>query len=167
MIDAVSVGPLVTGQPVSSAVPSLTGTVGVGQTLTASSGTWNPAATSYAYQWQRSRNDGVTWSNIGGATASTYTRAVADQNAVVRALVTATNAFAKAIAKSAATGPVKSSPAVKTSPPVKTRPPAKTRHRRQARRLGRGAPQRNRRGHGSRRCGTCRQRRSAGRNYHR
>ena len=38
-----------------------------GPDLTASTGTWNPAPSSYAYQWQRSTDGGNTWTNIAGA----------------------------------------------------------------------------------------------------
>ncbi|MFF1646190.1 hypothetical protein [Streptomyces sp. NPDC058240] len=47
--------------------PKITGTVKVGARLTATSGSWTPAATSYNYQWKA---DGQA---IKGATASAYT----------------------------------------------------------------------------------------------
>jgi type II secretory pathway pseudopilin PulG len=62
-----------------------------GETLTASPGTWSGSgSTTYAYQWQSSP-DGSTWSNIGGATATTYlipSGRIGDQ---LRVRVTATN----------------------------------------------------------------------------
>ncbi|MEU2230148.1 hypothetical protein [Streptomyces vietnamensis] len=51
----------------STALPSITGTAVVGGKVTATTGSWTPAAESYAYQW---RANGVA---IAGATASTYT----------------------------------------------------------------------------------------------
>ncbi|WUX49007.1 hypothetical protein OG769_20635 [Streptomyces sp. NBC_01435] len=50
-----------------SAPPTITGTARVGDRLTVSPGTWTPAPTSYAYQWNA---DGKP---VTGATASTYT----------------------------------------------------------------------------------------------
>ncbi|MDV9189794.1 hypothetical protein R6L23_16485 [Streptomyces sp. SR27] len=51
----------------STAVPTVTGTAVIGGKVTASAGSWSPAADAYAYQW---RVDGVA---VAGATASTYT----------------------------------------------------------------------------------------------
>nr|WP_257910014.1 hypothetical protein [Janibacter limosus] len=52
--------------------PTITGTRGVGKTLTATKGTWSPTPTSYTYRWKR---NGVS---ITGATKSTYTPTSAD-----------------------------------------------------------------------------------------
>ena len=49
-----------------STAPAITGTVKVGATVRATTGKWNPAATSYAYQWSA---NGVA---IRGATGSAY-----------------------------------------------------------------------------------------------
>ncbi|MER5964402.1 hypothetical protein [Streptomyces sp. NPDC002057] len=49
------------------AVPTVTGTAVVGGKVTATAGTWTPAADAYTYQW---RSGGVA---IAGATAATYT----------------------------------------------------------------------------------------------
>ena len=54
--------------PSNTAVPTVSGTAQVGQTLTAHNGTWSGTAPiTYTYQWQR---EGA---NIAGATGSTYT----------------------------------------------------------------------------------------------
>jgi hypothetical protein len=64
--------------------PTISGTAKVGSTLKVSSkGTWKPTTSSYAYQWLRG---GV---EIPGATASTYTLAPADANALIQAKVKA------------------------------------------------------------------------------
>ena len=52
--------------PANSAVPTISGTAQVGQTLTATTGTWTHNPTSFTYQWNRAGTP------IGGATASTY-----------------------------------------------------------------------------------------------
>jgi hypothetical protein len=62
--------------------PTITGTVRVGQTLTAVPGTWSPVAATLTYQWKR---DG---SNISGATTATYLLTGADQGAAISVAVT-------------------------------------------------------------------------------
>ena len=53
-----------------SVLPVVTGNLLSGQTLTTTTGTWSTTGT-ITYQWQSS-TDGSAWSNIGGATSSTY-----------------------------------------------------------------------------------------------
>ena len=98
------------GAPASTAAPSVTGTLREGQALTVSTGSWNPSATSYAYQWQRSTTTGGPWTAITGATSSTYVPGSADVNAYLRVLVTATNANGQASATSAQAGPINGEP---------------------------------------------------------
>jgi len=57
---------------VNSAVPTITGSPVIGQTLTATDGTWTPTPATVSYQWKL---DGAA---IEGATHSTYTVALAD-----------------------------------------------------------------------------------------
>src|SRR5207253_2602067 len=52
--DAVAVGPVIAATPANTTAPAITGSVVGGRTLITTSGTWYPAGTSYAYQWQRS-----------------------------------------------------------------------------------------------------------------
>jgi uncharacterized protein YraI len=54
-------------EPVSSSVPSISGTPKVGAVLTASPGAWGPAGVALAYQWK------ANGASIQGANASTYT----------------------------------------------------------------------------------------------
>jgi hypothetical protein len=103
--DSNAVGPI-SGAPQQTTAPTVTGTAQVGQTLTASTGTWSPAGTSYAYQWQRSPDSGATWTNISAATASTYVAQATDAGAQLRVQVTAGNAVGTATAASAATSAV-------------------------------------------------------------
>ena len=110
-------GPVLSGAPVIASAPLITGAAARGTTLTAATGTWNPAPSSYAYQWQHSTNAGVTWSNITGATGASYTPVAADESTELRVVVTGTNPYGAASAPSAATGAVKVSSPVNTAPP--------------------------------------------------
>jgi hypothetical protein len=85
-----AVGPVHSNPPVNTTAPLLAGTTQRTYTLTATQGSWNGPGNSYYYQWQRSP-DGVTWTNIAGATASTYALAVGDEGDDVHVLVTASN----------------------------------------------------------------------------
>lgn len=99
--------------PVNTALPVITGTPTIGQALSVSNGTWESVTTpSYAYQWQR---DGVA---ISGATSNSYTLVVADYNAVIRCVVSATNSAGSAGAASAATASVAEGAPVNTALPV-------------------------------------------------
>jgi len=70
---------------VNTALPTITGTAQVGQTLTASTGTWTNSPTSYAYQWNSNG------SPIGGATNSTYVFQTSDLSGYITVTVTAMN----------------------------------------------------------------------------
>ncbi len=72
-------------KPVNTALPTISGIVQVGQTLSASTGTWSNSPASWAYQWQ---NEG---SAISGATAATYTLTSGDIGGLITVVVTATN----------------------------------------------------------------------------
>jgi hypothetical protein len=76
--------------PQATAIPAITGTKTVGQTLTSSSGTWPSTSGGYVYQWQKSSDNGVTWTNIAGATASTYVLVAADAGYQIRSQVSLT-----------------------------------------------------------------------------
>src|SRR4051812_2204031 len=90
--------------PTSSAAPTITGTPQVGQTLTASTGTWNSDTTpTYTYQWQRCDTAGNACAAITGATAQTYTVTAGDENKTLRVVVTATNPTGSGSATSAQT----------------------------------------------------------------
>ena len=76
--------------PQATAIPAITGTKTVGQTLTSSPGTWPGTSDSYVYQWQKSSDGGATWTNIAGATASTYVLVTADAGYQIRSQVSLT-----------------------------------------------------------------------------
>ncbi len=71
---------------VNTAAPAITGIAQVGQTLTASPGTWTGSPTALAYQWLRGSTA------ISGATGSTYVPVFADVGTTLRAQVTASKA---------------------------------------------------------------------------
>lgn len=77
--------------PYNTAVPTISGTVQVGATQTVTTGTWSNSPTAYAYQWQSS-SDGIAWTNIAGATSSTYAPTFSVANLQVRVSVSAGNA---------------------------------------------------------------------------
>ncbi len=79
------------------------------ETLSAFTGNWSNAPTSYAYQWQDCATDGTPCTPIAGATSATYTLTGAggDVGHTIRVEVTATNAAgASTAATSDATGVV-------------------------------------------------------------
>jgi hypothetical protein len=89
--------------PQATVVPAISGTSTVGQTLTSSAGTWPSTVSGYAYQWQKSSDNGVTWANISGASASTYVLVAADAGYVVRSQVSLTTDTGTSAAYSLAT----------------------------------------------------------------
>jgi hypothetical protein len=102
--------------PVDTTAPVLTGSPQRTQTLTATQGVWSGISNTYAIQWQRSF-DGSTWSDIAGATGTTYTLGLADEGALMRVLVTASNADAVISAPSQPTATVQAAPPVNTAVP--------------------------------------------------
>jgi hypothetical protein len=96
--------------PTNSAVPTISGTVKAGQTLTASAGTWKSSASvSYAYQWRRCDGSGNNCSTIGGATSNRYELTSADVGHTIRVVVTARNVDGASSATSIQTAAVASS----------------------------------------------------------
>jgi len=93
--------------PSNSAVPTISGTAEVGQTQTATKGTWTNEPTGYTYQWQRCNSSGTECVNISGALASSYTLVEADFQHKLVVKVTADNAGGTSSAVSTATAKVK------------------------------------------------------------
>ncbi len=96
--------------PINTMAPVMTGTVRVGETLSASTGTWTypPAdATGYAYAWESSA-DGSTWeAALGeGADSAEYDVDLSDDGKYLRVRVTATNDGGATAAYSTSLGPV-------------------------------------------------------------
>jgi large repetitive protein len=93
--------------PSNSVLPAVTGTAQVGQLLTAGNGTWSGTPTGYTYQWQTSANGTSGWTNLAGATSSTYTVLVGDLGSYLRVQVNASNGTGSGTAvNSAATAQV-------------------------------------------------------------
>ena len=110
--------------PASTALPTISGTAEVGQTLTSSTGSWSGSPSAYAYQWRRCDSVGANCALITGATARQYALASADLGKTMRVTVTASNAAGAASATSNATAAVRA-PAP-TSPPANTTLPVVT-----------------------------------------
>lgn len=105
--------------PVNTGLPSVSGTVANGQTLTADHGTWSNAPTGYTYQWQRDTGSG--FADIATASQDTYLLTSADVDATVRVLVAAVNGDgAGTAAESTATATVAAAPVPENTgaPPV-------------------------------------------------
>jgi hypothetical protein len=100
---------VVTGSPANTVAPTITGTTGIGDTLTEHDGTWSGYPTpTFTYQWTRCDSAGENCTAIAGATASTHVIVAGDAGYRLRVTVTATNASGSASADSATadvTGP--------------------------------------------------------------
>jgi hypothetical protein len=96
--------------PANTALPQVSGTAQVGQSLTATTGTWSGSPTSYSYQWEVSSDGGTSWAAVPGATAATLAETSAVQDDLARVAVTATNGAGSATATSAAVGPIAAAP---------------------------------------------------------
>jgi hypothetical protein len=102
--------------PINVSPPGVGGLAGVGQTLTASPGTWKNKPTRFVYQWQRCDMTGANCASISGATAQAYNGSTADVGSTLRVALTARNSIGAATAISRATAVV---PAA--GPPVNRR----------------------------------------------
>jgi hypothetical protein len=79
------------GAPVVATGPVVEGVVGPGAMLTATTGTWIGAPTSFAYQWRRCSPQTSACVDVVGATSETYTLTPVDSGSLMRVLVVATN----------------------------------------------------------------------------
>jgi hypothetical protein len=108
-----------TSPPANSALPTISGTVVVGQTLSSTTGSWTNLPTSYAYQWLQCSSTGGSCVSISSATASTYTLQRADLGKTIRVSVVASNdAGASPAATSAQTAKVAGIAPQNTAPPT-------------------------------------------------
>jgi len=94
--------------------PKISGTAVEGNTLTATSGSWNGSTPiTYHYQWKRCNAQGNGCANISGATQSSYLLRHSDVGDTVRVRVTAKNSDGSAADSSNPSAVVKA----KTAPP--------------------------------------------------
>src|SRR4051794_35738516 len=105
--------------PANTSPPTISGTERVGETLTATSGSWDNSPTSFSYHWQRCNSSGGSCGNISGATNQTYVLQKGDQGHRMRVSVTARNSDGSANATSSATGVI-----AKGNAPQNTAPPS-------------------------------------------
>ena len=90
--------------PANTSAPKVSGGAQVGQTLTASNGSWTGSPTpTFTQQWERCNSAGASCSTIVGATGAGYTVGAEDIGHTLRVSVKATNSSGSASAASAAT----------------------------------------------------------------
>ena len=94
--------------PTNTGSPVVTGRNRIGATLATTDGSWigDNSGTS-RYKWQSSP-DGTTWTDISGATSSTYTTVAGDAGNVIRSVVTRTTSAGSTSANSGATAKIAS-----------------------------------------------------------
>ena len=97
--------------PTNTALPTITGTPRVGETLTAQNGTWANNPTAFQYQWQRCGGGGGGCTNVPGAIEKTYLLTGADTGRTMRVRVLAVNADGANAARSNPTAVVTTSAA--------------------------------------------------------
>ena len=99
-------------RPANTALPTISGTLTEGQTLTAGPGTWTGTQPiTFTYRWRRCDTAGLKCGNIGGGTQTTYTLKKADVGMTIRIQVTARNSDGSTVATSAQTAVVQAAPA--------------------------------------------------------
>jgi hypothetical protein len=80
------------GAPESTSPPAISGTAQPGQTLNASTGTWDNSPSSFSYQWLRCDGSGANCQPLSAPTGDSYLIATSDIGSSFRVVVTATNA---------------------------------------------------------------------------
>src|SRR5680860_995413 len=74
-----------------TAIAAISGTTQSGSVLTA--GALTPSGATVAYQWQSATTSGGSYTNIAGATASTYTLVAGDWSKYIKVVATATGSY--------------------------------------------------------------------------
>ena len=93
--------------PINTAPPTISGTLAVGSTLTASPGTWLDAVgATHTFQWQRCDNNGDDCGDVDLATGTTYVLTAADACATLQVAESVTNVSGGGTAISDVTGQV-------------------------------------------------------------
>lgn len=118
LVSALAFGAAAAAAPTQQAAPAVTGSVVVGEVLSAATGTWAAVgALAFSYDWQRCTDpaDEGTCSSVGAASAASYTVASADLGNAVRVVVTATDDADPGNPVSAASAPTAAVRGVSTS----------------------------------------------------
>ena len=98
---------VVANAPINSSPPQVAGSVGIGNTLTTSTGIWAGTGTiEYSYRWERCTPACGSCNALAGSTSTSYTITGADSAAALRSVVTGRIGIADAVATSACTAPV-------------------------------------------------------------
>ncbi|HEV2246777.1 MAG TPA: putative Ig domain-containing protein [Terriglobia bacterium] len=107
----------VANPPQNTALPTISGTLVPGQTISTSNGSWaaNAPPTGFSYQWEHCDSNGLNCAFISGAASSSYPLTGADTNFTMRSAVTASNFGGSTAAVSAQTGVVPPPPLVITT----------------------------------------------------
>ena len=92
--------------PKNTVAPTISGTPQVGQTLTATPGTWTGSPSTFTYRWQRCDPTGANCADLPAATGQTYVLTDPDVGSTIRVVVSAQNALGTATATSAPTAVV-------------------------------------------------------------
>ena len=108
--------------PPNTQPPAISGQAVVGQTLTASQGTWTGTGLTFTYQWRRCDTAGAQCADISGATATTYTVVAADSGKTIRVEVTAKSTTGETTVPSAQTAVVTTAASPATGCPTGTGP---------------------------------------------
>ena len=95
--------PAVSGAPASTAAPSINGDAIVGESLSATQGTWSGSPTDFSYQWLRCDFNGADCFAVPGAHGNSYGVRFADVYFTLRVEVRARNANGVATSRSGAT----------------------------------------------------------------
>lgn len=104
--------------PANTAPPAISGSPTVGQSLSASTGSWSgDTPMSFSFRWERCDSGGGGCAAISGATGQTYRLGSADSGRTLRVEVTATNGAGTGTQLSAPTGVVSSGAPVNTAAP--------------------------------------------------
>jgi hypothetical protein len=113
-----AVSPTPVGAPAATSWPAISGTTVVGQTLSASTGSWSGSPSSYTYQWRRCDATGQGCVDVTGATAASYLLASDDVGFTMTVAVTAANSSGSATAVSSQTLVVVAAPSANPTLPA-------------------------------------------------
>ena len=112
--------PTATPTPTPISLPTITGTLQVGQILTGQVGKWKGSSTTFSNQWRRCAGTPAVCTAINGAGAASYTLTPGDIGAAISFVVTATGPGGSRSASSALSGVVMTAavpaPVVASSP---------------------------------------------------